>query len=119
MTDRVAVELTHDERAILARGLIEWGGPATATDEIAHLLGFNSVADLYETGHAIADALRAGESLSALDWRRALFATELVFASDIVGSGVEWPITTGFTDDETIRALRAVQRKLGRIARLP
>ena len=43
--------------------------------------------------------------------------TELVFASDLVGSGVDWATTTGFNDDETIRLLRSIQRKLVSIAR--
>ncbi len=41
-------------------------------------------------------------------------STEVVFASDVVGSGLDWPITTGITDEETIRLLRGLQRKLPR-----
>ena len=43
---------------------------------------------------------------------RSLLMTEVVFASDVVGSGMEWTITTGLTDQETIATLRGLQRKL-------
>ncbi|MEU1542912.1 hypothetical protein [Actinacidiphila glaucinigra] len=39
---------------------------------------------------------------------------EIVFVSDLAGSGVEWPTTTGLSDEATIRVLRAIQRKLVR-----
>jgi hypothetical protein len=53
------------ERAILASGLLEWGGPATPTDELARLLGFADVQSQYNKGRAIAWALRSGEPLTA------------------------------------------------------
>ncbi|MGW6728319.1 hypothetical protein ACWF9G_20670 [Nocardia sp. NPDC055029] len=110
----VAIELSEDERAVLLRGLGEWGGPARPTDALAIAVGFDSVADLHEQGRRLRSALLSNEPLSAWEWRRTLVATEFVFASDIVGSGVEWPTTTGFSDVETIQVLRLLQRKLGR-----
>ncbi len=112
MPERVEVDLTKEERAILKRGLIDWGGPAAPTDEIARLLGFTDVQALFDEGRRIADDLQSGEALAPTDWRRALLATELVFASDLVGSGTDWSITSGFSDDRTIQLLRNVQRKL-------
>jgi hypothetical protein len=41
-----------------------------------------------------------------------LVATEIVFASDVFGAGVEWSTVTGSTDAETIAVLRQLQRKL-------
>ena len=38
-------------------------------------------------------------------------------ASDLVGSGTDWRTTTGMDDDETIRLLRTIQRKLGPVVR--
>lgn len=113
----VDVDLTDDERAVLACGLSEWGGPATPTDEIARLLGFTDVRALRREGGRIARALRSDEGLTAADWRRAVASTELVFASDLVGSGVDWSATTGFDDAETIRLLRSIQCKLVSIVR--
>lgn len=117
MPERVDADLTKHERAILACGLIEWGGPAKPTDEIARVLGFTDVRALHDEGRRIARALRSGEALTPTDWRRALLATELVFASDLVGSGMDWWVTTGFGDEATVRLLRSVQRKLVSIAR--
>jgi hypothetical protein len=111
MSERLPANLTEEERALLARGLREWGGPAAPTDEVAHLLGFSNVQALYDEGSSIASSLQAGEPLTRVDWRRALMATELVFASDVIGSGVDWLTTTGLTDEETIGLLRSVQRK--------
>ncbi len=112
MTERVDADLTKEEREILARGLIDWGGPASPTDEIARLLGFTDMEALFGEGRRIADDLQSGQALTPSDWRRALFATELVFASDLVGSGIDWSGTSGFSDERTIRLLRSIQVKV-------
>lgn len=49
--------------------------------------------------------------LPPVGWARTLLAVEIVFVSDLAGSGVEWPTTTGISDESTIRALRSIQRK--------
>lgn len=54
-------------------------------------------------------------SLTRSQWRKALLALEIVFSSDVIGSGCDWSITTGISDEETIKLLRVVQRKLGRV----
>ena len=45
-------------------------------------------------------------------WTRALLATEVVFVSDVVGSGSDWQGTVGWVDDATMSILRQLQRKL-------
>ncbi|WP_067549273.1 hypothetical protein [Nocardia crassostreae] len=110
----VAIELSNDEREVLRHGLGEWGGPAHCSDVLAVAMGFESVMDLHEQGRRLRSALIANEPLSARDWRRTLVATEFVFASDIFGADVDWSITTGYSDEQTITILRALQRKLGR-----
>ncbi|MEM9204186.1 MAG: hypothetical protein AAGC53_21310, partial [Actinomycetota bacterium] len=35
--------------------------------------------------------------------------TEFVFISNVFGSGRDWHITTGFSDEDSIRLLREVQ----------
>ncbi len=117
MSGPVPVNLTSPERELLARGLSEWGGPARATDLLARAMGFSDSYALLREGDAIIDALRTGKDLSRADWARALVATELAFASDYYGSGVEWPTTVGMSDEETVRCLREVQRKLVGVAR--
>ena len=43
-----------------------------------------------------------------------MLAIEVVFVSDVVGSGLDWRFTTGFGDAETIGVIRGLQRKLPR-----
>jgi hypothetical protein len=113
--DRVAFDLTKEERELLFRGFLEWGGPAYPNDAMAVAIGFRNVDELLEEGLQIGEDIRSGRALTKRDWRRALLATEIVFASSVVGSGLDWSITTGFQDDETIAMLRSIQRKLGRV----
>jgi hypothetical protein len=81
---------------------------------MAIAMGFASVDDLLVQGRRLGAAIQDGEPLTPTDWRRALLATEDVFASDVVGSGLDWSITTGFSDVETIGLLRSTQRKMPR-----
>ena len=39
---------------------------------------------------------------------------------DVVGSGTDWPVTTGFSDELSLHLLRSLQRKvLGAVGRAP
>lgn len=114
---RIYIELDHDEKAVLRAGLLDWGGPARPTDAIAVAMGFSNAQCLPSEAWALWGDVDADSSLTAKDWRRAILALEIAFASDIVGSGVDWSSTSGFGDEETIRVLRRLQRKvLHRIA---
>ena len=110
--DEVEVELTDDERSMLRWGLLDWGGPASPTDDLARVMGFESLADLSAQARRIAEAVWTGQGLSRRDWTRALVATEFVWASDVFGSGLESIHTWGYTDAEGIATLRSIQRKL-------
>jgi hypothetical protein len=112
--DLIALDLTDDESAVLRAGLDAWGGPARATQEIAVAIGFRDQGDLLAEGDRIRIALETRQPLSPLDWARAVLATEIAFASQVVGSGEDWEITTGFSDADTIRILRQIQRNLPR-----
>ena len=94
----VPMDLDDQERAVLVRGMVEWGGPARCTEELARAMGFLSLADFDAQRSRLVAALESGEPLSPRDWRRTLLATEIVFASDVVGSGVDWYTTTGPQD---------------------
>ncbi len=109
----VSVNFDERERDLLSCGLLEWSGPASPTDAIAAALGFNDVAHLLVEAERIGALLDNGAPLTRLDAARALAATEIVFASNVFGSGLDWTITTGLADEATIQALRALQRKLG------
>ncbi|MER7753927.1 hypothetical protein [Kitasatospora sp. NPDC097643] len=107
--------LTGEEIALLRRALLEWGGPARCSDQLAVGMGFPGGAqDLLDQCARLRDALRDDAPLAPEDWARTLLAVEIVFVSDLAGSGVEWSTTTGRDDAATIRTLRAVQRKLAR-----
>ena len=111
----IKVDLTPAEQDLLVQGLAQWGGPASPTDALARAIGFQSSVDLWQgKGRSLRDALRLSEPLTPGDWRRVLLATEIVFASDVVGAGTDWPITTGLSDQETITILRTIQKKIGR-----
>jgi hypothetical protein len=110
--EMIAFELTDDERTMLRCGLSEWGGPACCTTAMAVAMGFEDVRDLFSQADRLRAELEAGRPLSRWDWTRMLLATEIVFASDVIGSGVEWPTTTGLDDQRSIAVLRGLQRKL-------
>lgn len=114
---RASELLTEHEVELLRRSLLEWGGPARCSDPLAVGMGFADAQDLLDQCRALNLALGEDAPLEAVDWARTLLATEIVFASDLAGSGVEWSTTTGFTDEATIRTLRSIQRKLASTVR--
>ncbi|WP_331733336.1 hypothetical protein OHU34_44170 (plasmid) [Streptomyces sp. NBC_00080] len=105
---------SEPEVKLLTRALLEWGGPAHCSDELAVGMGFASAQDLLDQCQRLRKALGENAPLGAGDWARTLLATEIVFVSDLAGSGVEWSTTTGYDDAATIRMLRVIQRKLAR-----
>jgi hypothetical protein len=113
----VTVALAGDERNVLRCGLVEWDSPVGGTDALAVAMGFRDMTDLLEQGRRLRLALVGREPLTAKDWRKMLAATEIMFASDVFGSGPRWSSTTGFSDEETIRILRSLQKKIARALR--
>lgn len=114
---RASELLTEHEVELLRRSLLEWGGPARCSDPLAVGMGFADAQDLLDQCRVLNLALGEDAPLKAVDWARTLLATEIVFVSDLAGSGVEWSTTTGFTDEATIRTLRSIQRKLASTVR--
>ena len=109
--------LNDDETALLLRGLGEWWGPARCSDEMAFAMGFADVPDLHREIRRLRDAIEQDRPIAPADWARMLLATEVVFVSDVVGSGYEWSTTTGHSDEGTIRLLRGLQRQLSKVIR--
>ena len=116
--EMLSPDLSDEERRLLRSGLSEWGGPARCTEEMAVAMGFCSVQDLFDSAKRLRSAILSGEPLAASDWLRVLLATEIVFASNTIGSGLGWSITTGMSDNESLTLLRSVQRKLGGVGNL-
>lgn len=108
------VLLDDMERRFLRAALLDWGGPAEPTDALALAMGFTSADSLSRETWALWERIEAGEALATDDWRRVLLAAEIVFASDVVGSGLDWQFTSGISDEESIALLRGLQRKLPR-----
>ena len=109
--DTTALDLTEDEWHVLLAGLGQWGGPTDLTDSWALALGFNSKQHFGNEVPRLERLLERRQPLQAQDWLRVIHATELVFINDMVGAGVEWSITTGFTDEDTVALLRSIQEK--------
>lgn len=112
--ERVRVELDTAERRLLRAALLDWGGPARPTDEVAAAIGFSDAARLRSEAWSLWKGIEAEGRLTVSEWRRVLLAVEVVFASDVVGSGLDWSITSGLSDEESIAILRRLQRKLPR-----
>ncbi|NIJ12116.1 hypothetical protein FHU38_002460 [Saccharomonospora amisosensis] len=110
----IAVDLDEGERALLRAGLLDWGGPARPTDALAVAMGFSDAARLSQEARALWQEIERTGSLTAQDWRRVMLAVEIVFVSDVVGSGLDWRFTSGISDTQTIETLRGLQRKLPR-----
>jgi hypothetical protein len=112
--DLIRVEFDDQELRFLRAALLDWGGPAAPTDELSVAMGFTSARLLASEAWALWKRIEAGEGLSVADWRRTLLAVEIVFVSDVVGSGLDWRFTSGLSDEESILTLRRLQRKLPR-----
>lgn len=81
-SDILSPDLDDRERRLLRWGIIEWGGPARCTEEMAVAMGFRDVQDLFDSTGRLADSIDSGGPLTAIDWLRVLLATEIVFASN-------------------------------------
>jgi hypothetical protein len=110
--EKKKLDLSEREREVLVSGLHEWGGPCSMTDDLARAIAFPSADDFYTDRGRLLLALREGEPLSDDDWHRVIAATEIAFISDVVGSGRDWSICTGFRDDETLALIRGIQDEL-------
>lgn len=108
----VEVDLNPEELLFFRQGLIQWEGPAYCSEQMAVAMGFNGIDDLYTQSSRIEKALSKRPVLSRFDWTRALLATEIVFASNVVGAAWDWEIVTPFSDIRSLKILRQVQRKL-------
>jgi len=110
----IDVDLSDDERQMLHAAMLEWIGPARPTEPLVVAMGFDGLANFSDEVMRLRSALEHHEALTDQDWRRLLIGAGIVFVSDVVGSGLDWPITTGFSDAQTIALLRAVHRKMPR-----
>jgi hypothetical protein len=75
-------------------------------------LGLPNRASLDTVIDRLAKALFRKNPLSKLDWARAVFLTEVAWASNLIGSGLDF--RSNFHDDEAAPLLHSIQLKIGR-----
>jgi hypothetical protein len=81
----ITIDLTETERR-----LSEWHGPAAWTPLPIEALGLSDWDEFDQLAIRLSEAVERGEPLTDLDWARALFLTEISWASDLVGSGLDF-----------------------------
>ena len=109
----VAVDLTEDERDFIRQTLEQWGWSASQKPFPFQILGLSTWKEFGDLVVRLIRAISGSESMTDLDWARALFLTEITWASSLVGSGLDFAIVTGFSDADAVALLRSVQRKIG------
>jgi hypothetical protein len=109
-SELVSIDLTDEERQMLVLALNEYGGPANGVPLLAPLIGVSTVDEFYRLLNALMTALENKEPLSDLDWARALLLTEISWASDLLGAGIEF--ATNFRDEKAVQLVRSLQRKI-------
>jgi hypothetical protein len=113
----LTVDLSEDERKYIWQAMYQWQWSASRQPFSYQVLGLSSWAEFANLTHRLAHAVTDREQLSDLDWMRILYLTECSWASNIVGSGLDFSIVTEFSDIDCLSLLRHLQRKIGRVAR--
>jgi len=106
----VAINLDDDERRFMVEALNEYFGAAKrAVPFLSSSLGASSDDEFRALVWRLLEAIDNGQPLSELDWSRALFLAEISWASDLVGSGLDF--ATRFRDEDAVELVRSVQHK--------
>jgi hypothetical protein len=114
MTDSsalVSVDLTDRERKFIERAMQQWGLSASDASFPFQVLGLSTWEEFGALTVRLERAVKNADPLSNLDWARVLFLTEITWASDLVGSGLDFATVTGFSDTEAVALLRGLQRR--------
>lgn len=112
-TAPIAIDLTERERDFIQQTLEQWSLSAAGMPFPFQVLGLSTWEEFGELTLRLEHAVTDGEPLTDLDWARVLFLTEITWVSDLVGSGLDFEIVTGFSDTEAVSLLRGLQRKIG------
>jgi hypothetical protein len=105
---------TAAERQLIGSMCSAWGWNAHHVPIPIKALGFPDEIHFSREIRSLATRIEAGgdASLTDIDLARILFLTEMCWASDIIGCGVEFSMIFGPSDTTAIGVLRGLQRKL-------
>jgi hypothetical protein len=112
MTDpeRVAIDLTDEERELMVLALNEYAGTAQHTYRLlGSVLGQSDQHQWFRLIGRLESAIDNKEPLSDLDWARAMFLTDISFGSTLVGSGLRFGRSA---DEYWFPILRSLQEKV-------
>ncbi len=77
---------------------------------LAPLLGLSTIDEFWTLTERLMEGIKAKEPLSDLDWARALFLTEICWASTVIGAGFDFG--TSVRDEKAAPLMRSIQRKV-------
>ncbi len=109
--DLVAVDLTDREREFIRQALEQWALSAADAPFPFQVLGLSTWEEFGALTLRLRRAVTSGQPLEDIDWARVLFLTEITWASDLVGAGLDFATVTGFSDTEAVSLLRGLQRR--------
>jgi hypothetical protein len=113
--ERVAIELTDEERELIVLALNEYAGTAQHTYKLlCPVLGQSNKHEWFQLINRLEFAIENKEPLSDLDWARAMFLTDISFGSTLVGSGLRFGRGA---DEYWFEILRSLQGKVSNYAR--
>ncbi|OBJ51299.1 hypothetical protein [Mycobacterium sp. 1423905.2] len=112
----VTIDLDDEERSLMMHGLNEYFGPARGQALLAPMVGCSTIDEFYDLVLRLKKSVINVEPLSDLDWVRALVLTEICWASDVLGAGIDF--ATNFRDEKAAPLLRSMQRKINTSQRL-
>lgn len=108
--ERVAIDLTDEERKLMVLALNEFGGTAQHTYRLlCFVLGQSSSDEWARLVNRLISSIKRKEPLSDLDWARAMFLTDISFGSTLVGSGLRFGRGA---DEYWFEILRSLQEKV-------
>jgi hypothetical protein len=87
-------------------------GPAHVTDALAVFVGFADANDMVRRCYDMAGRVRSDGRIEDLDLQLGQLACEILYSSDIYGSGLDWVAVTGLDDADAIGLLRRIQVKM-------
>jgi hypothetical protein len=112
----VTIDLTDDERLLMVLALNEYFGAAQrGWPLLIPLLGLSSTDEFRALLHQLMEAIEDKKPLSDLDWARALLLTEIGWASQVLGAGIDF--ATNVRDEKAAPLLRSIQYKVSNYER--